>query len=111
MSLGWERSVHDKPAFSMNRGKLSERLRNSGMVQESCLIDPIDMRRIGQPPSQSGFRRHIDENAQVWIHVLHREGLDRFEVDQREVISTPLVGQGRIDKPVGDDDVSPVDRR
>lgn len=106
-----ERSVHHKPVFRMDRGELAERLRNSGMVQETRFIDPIDMRSIGQSACQTGFRRHIDEDPQVRIDVLHREGLNRFEIHQRKVVATSLIGQRRIDKAVGDDHITPIDRR
>ncbi len=81
------------------------------MVQESRFIDPIDMRGIGQSACQTGFRRHIDEDPQVRIDVLNREGLNRFEIHQRKVVAASLIGQRRIDKAVGNDHVTSIDRR
>lgn len=81
------------------------------MVQETRLIDPIHMCGVRQSPCETGFRRHVDENAEIGKRVLHGEGLNRFEIDQREVIPPSLVSQRRIDETVGYDDISTIDRR
>ena len=81
------------------------------MVQETRFVDPIDMRGVGQSSRQTGLGRHVDEDAQVGISVLHGERLNPFEVYQREVIPAPLVGKSRIDETVGDNDIAAIDSR
>src|SRR5687768_15571732 len=81
------------------------------MVQETGLVDPIDMRRVRQPAGKSRFRRDIDEDAQIGIGVLYGKGLDRLEIHQRKLVSASLVGQRRIDEPVGNHDFAALDRR
>jgi len=81
------------------------------MVQETSFIDAIDMRGVRQPARQSSLGRDVDEDAQIGIGVLHGERLNPFEVDEREMISAPLVGKSGVDEPVGDDDIAAIDRR
>lgn len=51
------------------------------MVREPGLVDPIDIRRVRQPPGQSGLGRDVDEDAQIRFDPLNGKGLDRFEID------------------------------
>lgn len=79
------------------------------MVQETSFIDAIDMRGVRQPTRQSSLGRDVNEDAQIRICVLHGERLNPFEIDEREVISAPLVSKGGVDEPISYDGIATID--
>ena len=93
------------------RGELQESLSNQAVKPYGFTVQPVLFALSPPPSGQADRDRDIEQQGEIRVAAVRGDGVGGLKSFEIEPAGKPLIGEGRIGKPVAQDDCTALEGR